>query len=304
MALLDEYSILSDAMYDEQLKQALGTNLSKWFYQMIDDYMQHKRNIILSIYGKTGGGKSYSALFIAQYIAQKYGMKFDIDHIAYSNQALLDLIAKAKDGETFLLDESVDLEAIGVGSARERMALASIEEVVRQRQINIIYCSPVLRFHVHHYILLPLKIDVQKNTVKHLLRDGITQKPKGFIFTGYPKDENGFLKAYSEKKLKFISNVQKGEVRDPYTQWLDVANEYIKTHWEKHQKLLSNKRKLVILLMGIYRGLTGQEYRNIADIVEMELLKNGYNLTGEQLDMDVSVVKAKKSKPRLQRVRQ
>jgi hypothetical protein len=247
-------------------------DISQLFYGWITDRIYTKRNIIISIEGYGGLGKSMSALYLATYL-QQLGMQFSHENIFWTNQSALDWLSTKVNQEkfTFIKDEQVGLEQIGESSMQEQLALSSIEDIIRKPQINAIFVSINLKPHSHHFVLESLRINYETNQCMHVIksRDGIAF---GMVRTGLINDEN-LIKVYNEKKDEFAAKAMTQQVRNPTEKWNEIAEEFISNDLPNLR--MNSKKQIQIKLMEKYGGMTSGAYQRISEIVVMKCFEKG-----------------------------
>jgi len=178
---------------------------------IINDLMQrvkHGRNAIISIYGPTGSGKSYSGIQIANIIQKLYKKQFNTNNICYSSDELMKAAREAKQQDTLLFDEQSIGGGFGSGSGRSISELQMLEETIRKKQINLIFISPELKTHNHNFILRTWGINRERKRSKL-----IVSTPKndilGYIIVKMPPKQ--IIKEYEIKKDNFLNNFLEGK---------------------------------------------------------------------------------------------
>lgn len=255
---------------DVNLKTALTKNVTKLFLSEIQVRIKLQKNMIISIFGETGSGKSYAGMRIGELISYftynifRKSVPFEHDKdVHFGITPFLRRIHELGDNtwnKTEILDEQ--FVTYGIGSTREQTDLLTLEAVVRKKQLHFIYISPELYEHIHHYILEPWDIDYQNNLSRLILYDR-TRFPLGFILLNKPDDDG--LKKYSVKKDTFINTILKGQIQDRYSLLNDIAMEFSRNK-EYISESNSNIRKFMITRK--YPFLTGQELSMIISLTK------------------------------------
>jgi len=268
-------------------QKALRRCYNKKFFGWIQDRLKHGANVILSITGFTGSGKSMTGLRIAE----KYMNFNDVENLQFDNTALLGRIQKIfhfidpkkdvlkqvfeyikKHGVvTFIKDEQRGIEAYGIGARREIDALASIEEIVRKFQVNFIYISPELRLHEHHYYLKVIARNdkLMRNLAIVHSADGI---PLGYIEVGFPENKK-MVEAYEERKAKFIASNLNLNFITRYETYINIAEELVKN---KEFMSLPRREKRTYLLL---------RYGSLFAKTEIDEIINATQLLEEGIDI-------------------
>ena len=163
------------------------------------------RNSIISVYGPTGSGKSWDMLSLMDVLAYIYGKKPDPDNVSFEVNRMIGRLKDVKEKNTLSMDEQI--ATFGPGSMSALKELQNIEETMRKRQINMIYCSPTARQHEHHYKLRTFGIDKDHKIAKLLVYVGNDSLPIGYITLAAPP--KSLVEPYERKKDKFLDMVEK-----------------------------------------------------------------------------------------------
>lgn len=187
----------------EYFRFALKNNVTPMVCDFVKNRcINYKQNVIISIFGETGFGKSYVAFRMCEYIKKlqkKYlnrNIPFDENHIFIDMSEMNDFLQTKIDEEidmtgwSFVLDEQAEM--YGMGSHFEIGKLKNIEMTCRKKQINLFYCSPMVRTHYHNYIL--------ECFLTRWVKQNMTVNDKGYIPYGktyvyvYPHDVGSFTR--------------------------------------------------------------------------------------------------------------
>lgn len=220
------------------LQYALMTkrNINQLFISHCLFRFNHNANIIVSIIGQTGTGKSYAALSLAEFFSELLNSNFDIKNLDYDINSILKRINEFKKDNTVIMDEQT--EEFGAGSGSLRMELKNFEETMRKRRINFIYCSPSLRTHTHQFVLKTYGIDYELKLSRLLVyKNYLTgnEIPLGYITLALPSKH--LIDEYEKKKDEFLDMVQKRETH------IQKVKEKIAEELIKDKKYLSLKNK-------------------------------------------------------------
>jgi len=252
------------------------------------------KNLILQWYGETGAGKSLSSIYWGAYWSKLWGYNFDIGdleetesgvfhqkpkgNIFFDRRDLLERIKRAKKGEIFILDEEVAKS--GVGSRREVELLQNIEKTVRQKQVSIIYNSPVLSQHVPHFLFkAPDVIDYDEKLSKVILVKPVEEYFITKLYIGYivsKKPSKKFLEKYNRIKNAFIDKVLKMQVNSSVEFYRKLAQKYFSD--PRTEKIVDNKGRLMktllkTLIMSEHPELAGTEVAHIVNLITLMRLK-------------------------------
>lgn len=209
--------------YDEYWSHAKKQNYLEWnslFLQEAYFRKQFGLNIIWSIEGKQGGGKSMALLRKKQIIDKVYGNPYSLEkfisEIHFFPDDLEEGISSSKNGSCNVLDEQIREHGIMTRFSEDQ--LANYEDTLRRVQKNIGYASPRLRRHEHFFIFKAhgdIFID-QTDTVGAVQVMMSTKRekddlivPRGILQFKAP--EKNLWDAYNAKKDLFILKMQRKE---------------------------------------------------------------------------------------------
>lgn len=117
---------------------------NSWARWMVGKTMKKNQNNLISLVGKTGSGKTFSAISICEIMSKMDGVPFTIEHIVFSLRELMDLInsGKLKRGSKIIFDEP----QVSI-SAREFQSEANkvfnyLLSTFRHRNLTLFFCTP------------------------------------------------------------------------------------------------------------------------------------------------------------------
>ena len=177
-------------------------NVNQSVFQDMKDISDNS-NIIISIKGWTGTGKSLASLSIAECIASIFRKKPKAENICHNLHDIPEKIKNCTAGDVIILDEQE--KEFGAGSGADEIKLRTYEETLRARQINFIFNSPRLHNHVHHFIIETFGINEKYQTSKCLIYTP-DEKLIGYITIHRPQKE--FEEKYLELKAKYNTIIQ------------------------------------------------------------------------------------------------
>lgn len=195
---------------NEELDIALSTCVNRDFYADIEYRHRKGLNLIASILGETGTGKSEAGKFVAKKISPKFNGSF----VHFHKEDLMEHIRLQKVRKDFceLLDEQNKGSMLGMGGMRERFTLDDIESVCRKAMISFVYISPNLEMHNHHIVLETAGIDYEKKLTRLIIlkpRQDYFLTALGYITTRLV-DDPSFRDAYDKQKDTFIDDMLMG----------------------------------------------------------------------------------------------
>ena len=240
------------------LQAAIRSNMKPSLMVRINRLKSAGMNVIISIPGETGVGKSTVAWVIAEWILNVYKKEMVSDNMFFDDGRLLKSLETSVEGDVKVKDEQPD--TYGMGSRQVSSQLQNIEATVRKGEVSLIYCSPEVAIHSHHYIIYPVlqlwhkenkdmftKIKNRNQVLSWVFkttRSWNLGQPMGCIFTGLPKGTtinekfkmhkkkivfSKEYKKYLKMKDEFISDVKHGRVSSGSEFFLDdAAKEFIK----------------------------------------------------------------------------
>lgn len=205
-----------------------------WVRYLVNRTMKKNNNNLVSVVGKTGSGKTWSAISICEMMSKLDGVPFTIDHVVFSLTELMELINSGKlvRGSKIVFDEP----QISI-SAREFQSEANkvfnyLLSTFRHRNLTLFFCTPFESLldkntrRLFHARLLTEHIDLKTKTCRLKPRvlefvDGkddpytprlIINNMKGHTkidFWSIPKPSVEIIKFYEDKKLEFTNRLNK-----------------------------------------------------------------------------------------------
>lgn len=260
------------------LKPALEKDLTESMSSEFRILANNPINLIASMEGPQGGGKSYSIIFLGERFQEITGIELDIDNVHFSTTDMFSAVQQIRRRSQQFLDEQV--QAFGMGTLAERETLLNVEKVIRKFKMCFWFISPEFVKHHFHYHMLTWEIgsdhpidltkpfDTQWKYTKVLLfnRDLL---PFGHVITGTPLNKK-FLSDYESKKADFIDDLLEGTIsnREKYLEEQAISlldnDEFIKEFKSRDTK--RTKRHCASKYLGI--GFTQEEKKLVADLVD------------------------------------
>jgi ABC-type dipeptide/oligopeptide/nickel transport system ATPase component len=210
-----------------------------WARWMIGRTIRKNQNNLVSVIGKTGSGKTWSAISICEIMSKMDGVPFNVEHIVFSLRALMDLInsGNLKRGSKIIFDEP----QVSI-SAREFQSEANkvfnyLLSTFRHRNLTLFFCTPYESLldkntrRLFHVRIETLSINPNNKTCKLKPRfieysdfkseayrkqlivcykdeKGNTKNKKVFYWD-VPKPSEKLIEEYEKKKLDFTNNLNK-----------------------------------------------------------------------------------------------
>lgn len=216
--------------------KAKGDSWARW---MVGRTMKQNKNNLISLVGKTGSGKTYSAISICEIMSKMDGVPFTIERVVFSLRELMDLInsGKLKRGSKIVFDEP----QVSI-SAREFQSEANkvfnyLLSTFRHRNLTLFFCTPYETLldkntrRLFHARFETMSINVNNNTCRIKPRyieysDFKTEpyrkqlvimfkdehnktKSHKLFYWDVPKPNKDLIEQYEKKKLDFTNNLNK-----------------------------------------------------------------------------------------------
>lgn len=218
---------------------------------------EHEGNVIASVYGMPGTGKSALGIAYCETLQRFNGRPFTVERIKCSNDDLAGLLKKSKKGDAHMKDENPS--EWGEGSGRAAGEVRNIEEAIRKQQKHFVFVSPELQtYHLHHYIFETWGIDFKLDLIKALVYiPSNLNIPLGYVVFKFPKKK--LWKEYNVMKDKFLEKVENRTTNKKEYQE-GIAREMMAN--EKFNSLKTQKQKEAYIS---YKksNLTGEEIKKI-----------------------------------------
>lgn len=145
-----------DWMYNEYWKNAKAQPFHIW-NALFKNELAHRerhRNVVFSVEGEQGLGKSVFMMRLGGVISDTYGSKLDVENIHFFPDLFEKALSEAKHRTFYCMDEQPRI--YGVMSNYVQDQLANYEDIFRKPQISIGYAAPRLRTHEHFFIFKAL----------------------------------------------------------------------------------------------------------------------------------------------------
>lgn len=211
---------------------------NSWVRWMVNRIKTQNKNNLISIVGKTGSGKTYSAISICEIMSKMDGVPFNIEHVVFSLRELMDLINSEtlRKGSKIVFDEP----QVSI-SAREFQSQANkvfnyLLSTFRHKNLSLFFCTPFETLldkntrRLFHGRFETLSINKNTNTCrlkprfqeysdwkaepyrKQLIvlhRVGHKMKIRKVFHWDVPKPSKEMIKKYERKKLEFTDNLNR-----------------------------------------------------------------------------------------------
>jgi ABC-type oligopeptide transport system ATPase subunit len=212
---------------------------NSWARWMCGRTMKKNQNNLIAVIGKTGSGKTLSAISICELMSKMDGVPFTIEHVVFSLRELMTLInsGKLKRGSKIIFDEpQVSISAREFQSEANKVFNFLIS-TFRHRNLTLFFCTPFETLldkstrKLFHARFETMSIDKNKQTCRLKPRfleysDFKTEPYRKQLIVVYKnnKGENKtrklfywdvarpnpeFEEQYEQKKLQFTNNLNK-----------------------------------------------------------------------------------------------
>lgn len=212
-----------------------------WARWLVGRTMRKNQNNLVGIIGKTGSGKTWSAISICEIMSKMDNVVFGVDNIVFDLVELMDLINSGKltKGSKIVFDEP----QVSI-SAREYQSEANkvfnyLLSTFRHKNLSLFFCTPYESLldkntrRLFHARFETLSIDRNKKTCRlkprYLEYSDFKKEPyrkqlvvvykdneevKGFksrklFFWDIPKPSQSLIEQYEKKKLAFTNRLNK-----------------------------------------------------------------------------------------------
>ena len=246
---------LLESIYDfDAFKTASG----KDFVEKIRSAVINKNtNMIVTIVGKPGSGKSWACLRLAEVLSDACtGQPFSIDHVAFDKRKFYDLInSDLPKGQVIVYEE------VGVNESNRRwqknMTTNDIMQTFRHRNLILLMNTPLKSFvdkqarQLNHAVFWMKRIDHEKNQsfMKPYFTD--TNPITGLTFTSFTVLKGDLITEIKLNKpsIELIREYEKGKVK--FTKALNQRSLASYAREEKKQLIEHRKEQKQARAMGI-----------------------------------------------------
>jgi hypothetical protein len=292
-----------------------GNSWARW---LVGRTLRRNQNNLIAVIGKTGSGKTWSAISVCEIMSRLDKVPFGIEHIVFSLSELMDLINSGtlKKGSKIVFDEP----QISI-SAREFQSEANkvfnyLLSTFRHRNLTLFFCTPFETLldkntrKLFHCRFETMSIDKQNNTCrikprylefadfktepyrKQLIvffkdEKGVNRTNKLFYWD-VPKPNQELIDLYEAKKLAFTDNLNRN-----ITSRLKRFDERGKSMTSeqpidaKYRKPLTDKQRIAMETLANIKEsnkyeraskILGKSQNSIAENIKLAK-KKGYDLT-------------------------
>lgn len=203
---------------DNYIANALHEPMEKMNKLLYDDWQwryEHGQNVVASIEGFQGKGKSMPFLSAAIVLGKIFKFPFQISDVYFSPEELDEALQASKPCQTFLRDEHLRAKA-GIMSNLIEENLKDYEEQLRIRQNNLLYAGIELQEHAHFFCFEAKHIAFNKEKYPTqfiaILKTHRYTNRRELVWRGpisFPMPPKEMVLQYLERKNSHIDNLKK-----------------------------------------------------------------------------------------------
>lgn len=203
--------------------------------------MRKNNNNLISVIGKTGSGKTWSAISICEMMSELDGIPFTVDHIVFSLTELMDLInsGNLKRGSKIVFDEPQCSISAREFQSEANKVFNLLISTFRHRNLTLFFCTPFESLldkntrRLFHGRFETMSVNTNTKTCRLKPRfleysdfksepyrkqlqviikpkeKGQLAKSKKVFYWDIPKPSEDLIDAYEEKKLNFTNKLNK-----------------------------------------------------------------------------------------------
>jgi hypothetical protein len=279
------------------ITQMDGNSLRELLIDDIKFRKEHGRNVVASIDGFQGTGKSLFISSFAIITSKIFGVPFNENFVFYSPVELDLALEKAKPCETYLRDEHKN-SFHGEMSNLVNENLEDYEEQLRIDQINLFFAGVKLRSHAHFFIFEAKRTNFDLNgmpvSTTAVLKTPLYTNKNIFVWRGeitLPAPPLDYLEAYDKRKREYTQQQLKAKGENVFAQLKPYAEKVIKLREEDLIKktregfISPQKEEIIKLVVAEVVGsgkFTISAYRSLIAYIQ-DALKKKYFQYNEDL---------------------
>lgn len=232
---------------DDYKLSAMQRDVTETTHLLIADWKwrkEHRQNVVASIDGPQGGGKSMPFSYIALMLGKIFGVPFTPEGVYFSVEELDEAIQNSVPCQTFFKDEDPKTR-VGLMSHMLDANIADYEEQLRINQNNLLQAGVELRNHAH-FFWFESKHTIFDKTGYPVAFFSMLKTPrytdrKDFVWRGFvrfPMPNKNFVEKYLERKQKHNENL-----KAKYGNTLNPVSFYSQEIFNKRKQDLIQKTK-------------------------------------------------------------
>ena len=259
-------------MNDKSFARVFSNNITDNFFSelkdIVDPNILHEQNMILSLSGETGTGKSIVGMSIAMLVVPQ---RFSYKNVCFFDSEILD-IASELPRDTFVIrDEGVDKAVYGMGSNRTSSQIQVLGETSRKAGLSLIFIEPEFKENdLAKYYLETVDMDVENRLTRVAVIHKQTKTYMGAIYVPVIADDNEDWIEYNKVKDKFIEDVKSGKLTHAKQDYKSMAIEVFNSI---DLEVFKNKKQKMVYIRTEYPNLTNAECETIGVYLDIVILK-------------------------------
>lgn len=263
-----------------------------WARWMVARTMRKNQNNLVSYIGKTGSGKTWSAMSVAEIMGVMDGVPFTVEHIVFTLTELMNLINsdKLKKGSKILFDEpQVSISAREFQSSANKI-FNYLLSTFRHRNFTLFFCTPYETLldkntrRLFHARFETMSIDPNNKTCKlkpryieysdfkeqpyrkrlivRTIRSKKEPQEERVDWWDIPKPSPELIKLYEEKKRAFTDNLNRN-ITEKLVKFDESGNSMTAEKKEETRKPLTAQQERVM------KALANNTYKEAKKIVNL-----------------------------------
>jgi len=261
--------LISDKTFIRVFKNNITDNFINTLKKVVDPEHLHEQNMMLSVSGKTGSGKSIVVISLCKLITPT---RFSYKNVCFFDTQIINIASTLIRDSFIIRDEGVDKAVFGIGSQRTSRQLQVLGETCRKSGLNLIFIEPEFRENeLAKYYLETVDMDIVNRITRVAVKDSYTKQYIGSIYIPVVDDDNDDWIKYNEIKDKFIEDVKTGKLNEGKLDYKDIAKEVVsKIDLDVYEK----KKERLAFIRTEFPNFTNSEIDIISTFVEV-IIKSG-----------------------------
>jgi hypothetical protein len=255
---------------DKSFRNVFRYNITSAFHKTIldtinpNDKFAQNRNILMSISGQTGSGKSLMVMTLGV----KYFPKFTHRNVFFFDQQILDNVDKFPPNTLLVRDENPGGAIFGAGSQRITSQIGLLSEVSRKAGLNLAFIEPSFSENpIIKVYLETVDFDLNNRITRMAIRDSQTLNYMGAFYIRVLAEDHPEFVAYNKHKDAFIDQVKKGKLGESKQDYDSMVDNLLK----KLDASYRTKKERKVFIIKEHPSLTNTEIDILATLLEIRL---------------------------------
>lgn len=256
---------------DRSYARIVKRDITEQFTKLIENtvnpaaHYTQMRNLILSVYGETGSGKSNSIMAIGK----RFFPHFSHKNVFFYDQEIIEKAHEFPRGTLIIRDENPARAIYGVGSQRIPEQVGVMIETCRKHGLNIALVEPSFTENpVTKFYLETFDMDPVQRISRLGVRDPNTKMFIGGIFVKAMDEDDPDWIEYGKKKDAFIEDIKRGRMSASKLNYDQIVSDIIAT---MDPGLYLNKAERKAHLVQRFPTWTTGEIRTLSDLLEVAI---------------------------------